>query len=387
MLRIPRLESKVVATLFASGWMYIGRLTGLLWTGVIVARLDVGDYGQYAMAFAASGIAVSLIDNPFLVRSIRISDRGFERERRSRTGFALILVLVGVGLFQLDFVVGFAIIIAGGEIALNALKSQSLRSGLVDHVMLLDLVRQTISILTGAAYLFLHSDPNIEIASLYYASAYFLAVGVASVRFGLRVPLLPGGRREAFILSFGALAGAGYAQGDVLLLGFIAGDDAAGTYSIASMVAWSAAGLFLNHANAYVGEIRSGGSGLRLIRVVRPATLVASAVLILGIALAFLHLLDPLGPTLCVLSIFVVLRAINHVCTVTLTLGGKDITRFIATLTTALFDLGLVVLLVGFGSFGAAIAAVLSEVLLCCIYIPAYRRVVKTIASNIREPV
>lgn len=365
--------------------MYIGRLTGLVWTGLIVARLDVGDYGQYAMAFAASGIAVGLIDNPFLVRSMRVSDRGFERERRSRTAFALILVLAGISLFQLNFVVGFAVVIAGGEIALNALKSQFLRGGIVDRVMLLDLVRQVLSILTGAAYLFLHSEPQVEVASLFYAGAYLLAVVVACVRFGLRVPSIPGRRREAFILSFGALAGAGYAQGDVLLLGIIAGDEAAGTYSIASMVAWSAAGLFLNHANAYVGEMRSGRSGLRLARVARPAAFVATAVLILGIAMAFLRLLDPLGPTLCVLSIFVVLRAINHVCTVTLTLGRKDVTRSIATLTTALFDLGLIVLLVSFGSIGAAAAAVLSEVLLCCIYIPAYRKVIRTIASDVKE--
>lgn len=367
--------------------MYAGRLMGLLWTGVVVARLDVGDYGQYAMAFAASGIAVGLIDNPFLVRSMRVSDRAFERERRSRLSFALSLVLIGLCLFQLNFVVGFASVIAGGELALNALKSQSLRSGSVDRVMLLDLVRQGLSIFAGVAYLFLFPDPNVQVASLLYSGAYVLAVVVGCVRYGLRFPWIPGGQREAFILSFGALAGAGYAQGDVLLLGILGGDEAAGTYSIASMVAWSAAGLFLNHANAYVAEMRSGGSGLRLTRVVRPASVVAVVVLSLGIALTFLHLLDPLGPTMCILSVFVVLRAINHVCTVTLALGRKDLTRSIATLITALFDLGLVVLFMSIGSVGAALAAVLAEGLLCCIYIPAYTKLVKRIAPEVREPV
>lgn len=371
----------------ASGWMYLGRGLGLAWTAVVVSRLDVGDYGLYAMAFAASGIVVGLIDNPFLVRSMRVSDRAFERERRTRIGFAFVLLLIGLGLFQVNFVVGFAFLIAGGEIALNALKSQALRSGLVDRLMLLDLVRQGLSISLGAAYLFLADDPVLEIASLLYAGAYILAVAVASVSYGVRLPWFPGKLREAGILSFGALAGAGYAQGDVLLLGLVAGDEAAGTYSIASMVAWSAAGLFLNHANAHVREMRSGGSGAHLVGILRPALAVSLVVLIISIILMYLGLMEPLGSTLAVLSAFVVLRSVNHVCTVALTVARKDLRRTIATVSTALFDLALVFVFMSLGSLGAAIAAVLSELLLSCLYIPAYRRIVATTKIRAREVV
>jgi O-antigen/teichoic acid export membrane protein len=290
---------------------------------------------------------------------------------------------LGLALFNWNFVIGFSIIIASGEISLNALKSWSLRNGQVQNIMLLDLARQGASILAGAAYLFLVSDPNVETASLCYAAAYLAAVLWACFRFGIRFGGLPGRPRESLVLSLGALAGAGYSQGDVLLLGMIAGDEAAGTYSIASMVAWAAAGLFLNHANSYVAEMRSGGVGASIRRIVPSALIVALAVLAASGLISYFHVLDSLGPTLAILSLFVLLRAINHVCTVALTLGRRDVTRTVATLATALFDLGLVFLFVALGSVGAALAAVISELMLLFIYVPAYKRVVQSIRQNV----
>jgi len=344
---------------------------------MLVSALTVGDYGQYAMAFSASGIVVGLIDNAFLVRSIRVSDRAFERERRTRSGFALVLTVLGFACFQFNYVLGFSILIAGGEIALNALKSGYLRGGRIQRVMQLDLVRQGVSIAAGGTYLLVASSPNMEFASLCYGAAYLVAVGLACFRYGVRFGGLPGRVRESTLLSFGAVAGAGYAQGDVLLLGVVAGDNAAGVYSIASMVAWAAAGLFLNHANSYVAEIRSGGSGASLKSILLPAALVAASVAGLSLVIWFLDVMNPLGPSLLVLSAFVFLRAINHVCTVMLTLAKRDVTRTSATVVTALFDIGLVFLLADIGSVGAAVAAVVSELLLLSVYAPAYKKSVK----------
>lgn len=352
---------------------------------MVVAQLDVGDYGRYAMAFAASGIFVGVIDNPFLVRSIRISERAFERERRVRTSFSVGLILAGLSLIQVNYIIGFAIVIAGGEIALNALKSHSVRGGLVDRVMLMDLVRQALSIAVGGAYLVLSADPSVEMASLLYAGAYLGAVLVAALRYGFALPRLPGKARESILLSFGALAGAGYAQGDVLVLGIVAGEEAAGTYSIASLIAWSAAGLFLNHANTHVRELRAGGPGARLVRVVPPAIGIGSIVLLSGLLLTWLGVMDPLGPTLTVLSLFVVLRAINHVCTVALTVARKDVTRTLATVATTLVDFCLVLVFVSQGSIGAAVAAVISEALLCLVYLRAHKNVSAYIGSRTRE--
>lgn len=355
---------------------------GLGWTLVVVSRLDVGQYGQYAMAFAASGIVVGVVDNPFLARSVRISDRRFERERRSRTAIALCLLLGGFSLIGLNYIVGFSIVIAGGEMALNALKSSSLRSGTVDRVMFLDLIRQAVSIAAGAAYLFLSADPNVGLATLLYSVSYIIAGIVAVLKYGLGIPSLPGKLKESTVLSLGALAGAGYAQGDVLVLGLVASQEAAGTYSIASLVAWSAAGLFLNHASAHVGELRAGAKGARLRGILPPAIGISIMVLLLGLSLSWLHLMDSLGPTLAILSAFVVLRSINHVCTVALTVAGKDLTRMLATVITAAVDIGLVITFASHGSTGAAAAAVLSELLLCVIYLRAFARI--SIPSNLK---
>jgi O-antigen/teichoic acid export membrane protein len=365
--------------------MYLGRVIGLAWTATLVARLDLGDYGLYAMAFSASGLLVGMIDNPFLARSLRTADRTFARERRGRVSIALFLMIVGLCLFKVNYVVGFCIVIAGGEMALNAVKSESLRCGLVDGVMKLDLLRQIISIAAGGAYLFLSENRTIEFATILYCLPYLVTVIYAVLRYGLRVPNLPGGVRQCAVLSVGAIAGAGYAQGDVLLLGALAGNEAAGTYSIASLIAWSAAGLFLNHANAHISDLRGGKSILSLGRTMWPAFGVSLLVAGLGLVLSWAQILNSLGTSLLILSAFVFFRSVNHVLTVTLTVSGKDVTRMIATLASLAVDFLLLFLFIQHGSAGASVAAALSEVLLFAFYFSAYRRLTPFPRPKIQE--
>ncbi|MEZ2388356.1 polysaccharide biosynthesis C-terminal domain-containing protein [bacterium RCC_150] len=334
------------------------------------------------MAFAASGVVVGILDNPFLARSIRITDRRFERERRTRTTTALGLLILGLLLVNVNYVVGFSIVIGGGEMALNALKSAFLRSGTVDRVMLLDLIRQAVSIAAGASYLFLVPNPNVMTATVLYAVSYMVAAIFGVFKYGIGVPSIPGKLKDSVVLSLGALAGAGYAQGDVLFLGIVAGQEAAGTYSIASLVAWAAAGLFLNHASSHVEDLRTGGRGARLAGILMPAAFVAILVLLVGVLLTWLQLMNPLGPTLAILSIFVVFRSMNHVCTVALTVAGRDMTRMLATVVTALVDLVMVFVLSGLGSTGAAIAAGFSELILCAVYLRAFSQISASIESR-----
>ena len=143
----------------ASFWSYSGRVVGLGWTAALIHTLGIGSYGQYAVGVAGAAIINAGIDNAFYVRSLRLDNARYERERCARVLFGIAVGVVGVLCYLEWFVAGFAIIVAAGELLFNTYKSQFLRVGRPDVTMRFDAVRQVVSIGLGVSYLYLASSP------------------------------------------------------------------------------------------------------------------------------------------------------------------------------------------------------------------------------------
>lgn len=380
--------TRVSRTAFASLSNYVGKGVGLLWTAILVAQLSIADYGAYAMAFAASGLIVGFLDNPYFVRSLRVSVRDFLSDRRARTTTAGTLVLLGSALWMFAPTVGFAVVIAGGEVATNTLKSSSLRAARPNLVSLIDLFRQLLGIGLGVAAVALIPAAGFSIVVAAYCLPYLAVLLFCAVRYGFGRPWpRHGSVKEWARLSFGALAGAGYAQGDVLLLGLVANSSAAGVYSIASMVAWSAASVLQNYAYTHVEELRQGIAAAGMKPEFAVAVALGAIVGITGYVLILIGLMPPLGYVLAILSAFTALRAINHVLTVRLSVWGYDTLRLFATLSTLTVDLLLLFVMREWGSVGAAIAASGAELLLFVIFLLGARRATSSLEfGNDRRP-
>ena len=122
-------HSHLTKALVAAMWTYGGRGIGLLWTLILIAKLGIGGYGQYAMAFALAAIAAAPVDNPFSVRAIRESESRFLSERSGRVLVGLTAMAAGVALIPVNYLAWFALLVGGGEIVFNAYKSRAFRDG------------------------------------------------------------------------------------------------------------------------------------------------------------------------------------------------------------------------------------------------------------------
>ncbi len=184
--------------------MYGSRGLGLLLTLAIIARLGISDYGLYALAFSFATILGPPLDNPWAVRAIRESDDDFNRDRSSRYLVGVALVVAGLVLLPFDrlYLLWFGLVMAGGELVFNSLKSRSVRDGHPDLVWRYDAIRQTTSVVLVCAYLFAVDDPTLKVTSLLYCAPYavILIVAGAIVR-GHRPGGLPGSPRQMAYLS------------------------------------------------------------------------------------------------------------------------------------------------------------------------------------------
>ena len=171
------------------------------------------------MATVLNGIVGNTLDNAFAVRAIRESEEHFRRERTMRYLVALGLGAIGAVTFNLNYVIGFGLMVAGGEMALNVVKSRSARDGHPDKVFRIDTARQLASAGIAAAYLYTSAHPMLTHASLLYCTPYVpvLLIGARLV-IGYR-PALPGSPRLIAALSGEMLGTTLYLGGDVLLLG------------------------------------------------------------------------------------------------------------------------------------------------------------------------
>ena len=356
----------------ASGWVLAGRLLGLAWTALVILRLGLVDYGVYAIAFAIAAIVAAPLDNIFLVRALRIDEERYRREAATRVIVGGVLFIAGALLFLPFFVVGFALVVAGGEIVFNSVKGDALRAGLPNVVMRYDAIRQATSIALASAYLFAVPQPQLEFAVALYSVPY-IAVGiVATMRVWGRRPAMPGSLAEMRLLWFDALALALYLQADILLLGLLASEEIAGVYSLASVVALAVSSFAQMFIHTFHSRLRDSGgdpaSGPRMPVTLGVAGLLGSSVLVLGILLSTVFAQPGIGLLFMVMSAAVVLRSIALVFTTMLYVQGRDGHRVAAGWTAAAVKLGLVAALSGLGAIGAAIAAIVGELLLATWY-------------------
>jgi len=284
-------HSHITKAVVAAMWTYGGRGIGLLWTLILIAKLGIGGYGQYAMAFALAAIAAAPVDNPFSVRAIRESESRFLSERSGRVLVGLTAMVAGVALIGVNYLAWFALLVGGGEVVFNAYKSRAFRDGDPHRVMRMDTIRQTTSIALGTGYLMLAPQPSLVGASLLYAAPY-LVIACASVRMVWGVaPKAPGTPRIIAILFTEHLANAVYIQGDILLLGFLTNSDVAGYYSVASTFAWAVAQIGQSFGVTYHEKLRAAGghasAGPPKKHVFIVATGASLALLIVGVVLLF----------------------------------------------------------------------------------------------------
>ncbi|OFI37526.1 hypothetical protein BIU82_09395 [Arthrobacter sp. SW1] len=368
----------------AAIWVAGGRFLGLAWTVAVIATLGISDYGLYAMAFSLSSLIAAPLDNAFHVRSMREGESRFAAERTGRALVGAVLLLAGLAVFGQFFVAGFALAVAGGEMLFNACKSRALRDGHPNIVMRLDTVRQTASIVVASAYLFLSqpllgSAPTLETACLVYLWPYAVVLVAAAVTTAGTRPGVPGKPRELLLFFVDALIIALHMQGDILLLGILTDSTITGYYSVASVLAMAVASVGQMYAQTFHGPLREAG-GNPAAGPGRKATFALSAglaalVFLAGLVLLLTGLAPQIAVALMVLSLFVAVRFTSLVMTTILYIQGQDRQRVAGGAVAAVLKLLLVAALaVPLGAGGAALAAVVAEIVQAAWYFRAAHR-------------
>ncbi|MCX8554163.1 hypothetical protein OS121_03475 [Mycolicibacterium mucogenicum] len=342
-----------------------------MWTLVLVQRLGVSQYGLYAMATVLNGIVGNTIDNAFAVRAIRESEEHFRRERTMRYLVALGLAAAGAVTFNVNYVIGFGLMVAGGEIALNVVKSRSARDGHPDKVFRIDTARQLASAGVGAAYLYASAEPTLTHASLLYCTPYVLVfLAGAKAAIGHR-PSPPGPPRLIAALSGEMLGTALYLGGDVLLLGTLVDTKAAGYYQLAWVVAGAVAAAGQSFGMTYHEPLRESGGDLSagppLRNILRIAGLGGSLLLIIGACLFAFGAPSELATTMMIMGGFAALRICIFVLQVILYTQRRDVFRLTIAVGLVPVKLGMVAALATLtplGAVGAAIAATVADAIM-----------------------
>lgn len=373
-------ESHLARAAVATSWNYGGRLLGLGWTALLIYTLGIDDYGRYAIGIAAAAIINAAIDNAFHVRSLRVDDEHFQRERCARVLFGSAVGGIGVAAFPQFYVVGFAVIVAAGELLFNTFKSQYVRAGRPDVAMRFDAGRQFTSIGLAAGYLVVADDPQLSTATALYVAPY-LVVMLACLRFvpGRR-PARPGGLKEISLLSTEAFAAAIYAQGDVLVLGALAGDEVTGYYSVAVVTALAVSTIGQQYANTFVAHLRASGgdrgSAAAPRSILTVGLFTGLAMLTIGIGILLWGRADYVGYLILAMSPWVAARAIQYNFVVILFAQRRDALRVRATAAAAAAKAVLLFPMIHLmDAYGAAMTAVACEIgLISVYYYMIYRR-------------
>lgn len=364
----PRNLGNLAKTLVSMFWIYGTRGLGLLWASALIGHLGISDYGMYGMAVALNAIVGPALDNPFSVRAIRESEERFAAERTTRFIVGVTLMVAGLALMPLSYVAGFGIIVAGGEITLNVVKSRLARDGHPDRFWRLDTARQLSSVGLGAAYLFLAPHPTLTVASLLYCAPYAVITVVAANAVRGHRPGMPGSPRLIGALTGEMLGTALYLQGDVLLLGALTNSTTVGYYTLTWVVCAAIAAAGQSYGMSYHEKLRladgdlSGGPPLRSTLLL--ATAGATVVLLIGVVMWFWPTASELAIAMMIMSIFAGLRVVISVFQVVLYVQRRDLFRLVAAVALVPVKLGLVAALAFSGAIGAAIATSITDALL-----------------------
>jgi hypothetical protein len=369
----------ILKTLVAVGWMYGGRGVGMLWTLALVGKLSVGDYGKYGMGFALSAVVGPPLDNPFNVRAMRESDQHFQAERTSRFLLGLVLMVAGACLINVNYILWFGLVIAGGEMVFKSYQSQAARDGHPQRTWRMDTIRQVSSVIIASAYLFGVDHPNLSVASLLYCSPYLVVLALAARRVWGHAPGIPGPPRLIAALVGEMLGMCIYLQGDVLLLGFLTNTTTVGYYALTVTVTVALAAIGQSFAMTYHEPLRKSGgelsTGPSLRHIVMLGLGTGGLVLIAGVVLLLTPAPTELAVAMIIMAAFCAMRTMSSVFAVILYAQRRDLIRLGANLGLVPVKLGAVAALAQFGAVGAAIATVGADAILLVIYLTAiYRR-------------
>jgi O-antigen/teichoic acid export membrane protein len=355
--------------------MYGSRGLGLLLTFALIGRLSIADYGLYALAFSFATIVGPPLDNPWAVRAIRESEEDFSRERSSRYLVGLAMIVAGVAVMPFNYFVWFGLVMAGGEMVFNSLKSRAARDGHPDLVWRYDAIRQTTSVVAVCAYLFAVPHPTLNVASLLYCTPYVAIVVMAGLAVRGHRPAMPGPLKQmAYLSAEMGLGTAVYLQGDVLLLGFLTNSTVVGYYNITLMLATALAGIGQSFAMTYHEPLRKSGGDLAAGPKLRTTLTIAGAagllVLVTGIVMLFTPVPAPMAQAMIIMAGFCFLRTVICVFQVVLYAQRRDRLRLAASIGMLPLKFALLTVLVklGLGAVAAAIATTTADALLLTIF-------------------
>lgn len=356
-------------------WMYGARGVGLLWTFAMIGKLGISDYGLYAMAFAAATIVGPTLDNPWAVRAMRESEERFNRERTSRYLVGVTLLAGGVALIPFSFIGFLGLMVAGGEITVNAYISRDTRDGHPDRVYRWGAGRQFTGVGLACLYLFTAPDPTLVTACLLYCAPYAVFVVLAGLAVRGHRPGLPGSPRLMFILmgemGFGTTL---YLQGDVLLLGWLTNTEVVGYYNIGLMLTTALAALGQSFAMTYHEPLRKSGGDLSAApkpwTTIKLGLAVGIVVIVVGIGCLLSPAPPVVGIVMLIMAGFCTVRTIIAILQVILYAQHRDRLRFFAALLLIPFKFVLLAVLVwaGLGAVGAAIATTVADVALLAVF-------------------
>lgn len=366
-------SSHLTHALWAAFWMYGGRACGMVWTLALVAKLGIADYGQYAMAYAVYSLIGSPIDNLFVVRSVRESEKEFLSDRATRYLLGVALMAVGLALLEVNYVAAFGLFVSGGELTLKAWESRSLRDGHPHKAAQIDTGRQFASVVPACIYLFAVPHPTLQVATTILVAPYVLcAIVVGPIAMRHR-PGIPGSPRLIAILvgeTFAIMAGV---QGDLLLLGWLTNHTVAGYYGICTTVTLAIVAVGQTFGMSYNQALRDGDGHVSAGPPLKGTLLLGAAAGVLVLITGLVMLMVPAVPqelavAMTIMSLFCAMRTVSTVFQAVLYNQHRDGVRLAANFSVVPIRLGLVALLVGAGAVGAAIAAVITDAMLLAIY-------------------
>lgn len=370
----PEGRKHLAIALWAVFWAYGGRACGMLWTLALVSKLGIADYGKYAMAYAVYSMIGPPLDNPFVVRSVRESEKHFLSDRATRYLLGIGLMALGLALLELSYIAAFGLFVSGGELVLRAWQSQSVRDGNVHKAAQLDTARQFVSVVLACGYLYAAGHPTLQMATSFLVAPYVviaLIVGPISLR---HRPGIPGSPRLIAILIGEALGIMLYVQGDLLLLGWLRGDTVAGYYGICTTVTLAIIALGQGFGMSYSQKLRDGEGDLTSGPPLKGTLLLGLGATALVLATGLVMLVVPAVPNelavaMVIMSLFCGMRTVSTVFQAVLYNQRRDGVRLVVNLGVVPIKLGLVVALAGLGAVGAAIASVITDALLLAIYL------------------
>ena len=369
---IKRLTRNSWDTAVASGWMYGGRVIGLMWAVLLTSELGISTYGTFAIAVALSALIAIPLDHYFLVRSPRVGAPAFLRERSTRLGGGVLLLVVGAVLLPGSFMTGFSLGKAGGEIAFNAAKSEPIRNGHPALAYRRDTMRQVLGAVITAAYFLNAEDPTLTMIGALTLLSFvpFLARAAWEAR-GHR-PVRPELTFRTAAIIGEAVGGAVYSQADIVLVGSLASHSSAGYYAYGSLLVWSLAAVGQNYSFTFNASLREAAGHRHAGPALRTTTLLSLGLGVIVAAVAGVMAIagapTELVVTFAILAPVTVLRTMSSVFTTVLAMQHRDQFRTAVTWVSVGVKFAILVLIASHGSPAAALAFLVSDLVMSSIY-------------------